>query len=133
MSGLLLKFPTSLIPDEAEITYYADATDLDYEGEMVLIIGKTARNVPKERAAEYIFAVAPGNDVSERVWQGGDLQMVPREGRRYLGPVGPVMVAVSTTPISSWRHGSMARSNSRSGPRISSSGRPRSSATCHMM
>lgn len=91
--GLFAKYPTSLIPDAAEITYYADATNLHYEGEMVLIIGKTARNVPEERAAEYIFAVAPGNDVSERVWQGQDLQWFRAKGADTFGPVGPVMVA----------------------------------------
>jgi len=91
--GLFAKYPTSLIPDDAEITYYPDATNLHYEGEMVLIIGKTARNVPEERAAEHIFAVAPGNDVSERAWQGQDLQWFRAKGADTFGPVGPVMVA----------------------------------------
>jgi 2-keto-4-pentenoate hydratase/2-oxohepta-3-ene-1,7-dioic acid hydratase in catechol pathway len=91
--GLFAKYPTSLIPDDAEITYYPDATNLHYEGEMVLIIGKTARNVPEEQAAEYIFAVAPGNDVSERAWQGQDLQWFRAKGADTFGPVGPVMVA----------------------------------------
>ncbi len=89
--GVFTKYPTSVIPHEDEITYYADATNLHYEGEMVLIIGRTAKNVPAEEANDYIFAVAPGNDVSEREWQSGDLQ-VPCEGSRHL-PVGPVMVA----------------------------------------
>ena len=91
--GLFTKYPTSLIPHDAEITYYADATNLHYEGEMVLIIGKTARNVPEEQAAEYIFAVAPGNDVSERVWQSNDLQWFRAKGADTFGPVGPVMVS----------------------------------------
>ena len=53
--GLFAKYPTSLIPHETEITYYPDATDLHYEGERVLIIGKTAKNVEEEDAHEYIF------------------------------------------------------------------------------
>ena len=91
--GLFAKYPTSVIPHDAEITYYADATDLHYEGEMVLIIGKTAKNVSVEDAHEYIFTVAPGNDVSERVWQQGDLQWFRAKGADTFGPVGPVMVA----------------------------------------
>ena len=91
--GVFAKYPTSLIPNEGEITYYADATDLHYEGEMVLIIGRTATNVPEEEANDYIFAVAPGNDVSERVWQGGDLQWFRAKGADTFGPVGPVMVS----------------------------------------
>ena len=91
--GLFAKYPTSLIPHDSEITYYADATDLHYEGEMVLIIGKTAKNVAEEDAHEYIFAVAPGNDVSERNWQQGDLQWFRAKGADTFGPVGPVMVS----------------------------------------
>ena len=91
--GLFAKYPTSLIPHDAEITYYADATNLHYEGEMVLIIAKTAKNVPAEEAHDYIFAVAPGNDVSERDWQQGDLQWFRAKGADTFGPVGPVMVS----------------------------------------
>ena len=91
--GLFAKYPTSLIPHDAEITYYAEASDLHYEGEMVLIIGRTAKNVSEEEADQYIFAVAPGNDVSERVWQGGDLQWFRAKGADTFGPVGPVMAA----------------------------------------
>ena len=91
--GLFTKYPTSLIPHDSEITYDADATDLHYEGEMVLIIGKTAKNVVEEDAQEYIFAVSPGNDVSERNWQQGDLQWFRAKGADTFGPVGPVMVS----------------------------------------
>ena len=91
--GIFSKFPTSLIPHEGVITYYDDATNLHYEGEMVLIIGKTARNVSEADARDHIFAVAPGNDVSERVWQQNDLQWFRAKGADTFGPVGPVMAA----------------------------------------
>ncbi|MYI74598.1 MAG: fumarylacetoacetate hydrolase family protein [Acidobacteria bacterium] len=91
--GIFSKFPTSLIPHEGVITYYDDATNLHYEGEMVLIIGKTARNVSEADAPEHIFAVAPGNDVSERVWQQNDLQWFRAKGADTFGPVGPVMAS----------------------------------------
>ena len=91
--GVFAKYPTSLIPHDGEITYYADATNLHYEGEMVLIIGRTAKSVSEEEANDYIFAVAPGNDVSERAWQAGDLQWFRAKGSDTFGPVGPVMVA----------------------------------------
>jgi len=91
--GLFSKFPTSLIPHEATIKYYEDATNIHYEGEMVLIVGKLAKNVSVEDASEYIFAVAPGNDVSERAWQSNDLQWFRAKGADTFGPVGPVMVS----------------------------------------
>ena len=89
--GLFDKHATSLIGHEAEITYYEDATNLHFEGEMVLIIGKVARNVSVKDAPDHIFAVAPGNDISERVWQSNDLQWFRAKGADTFGPVGPVM------------------------------------------
>ena len=91
--GLFAKYPTSLLPHEGTITYYHDATNLHYEGEMVLIIGKLAKNVSVDDAADYIFAVTPGNDVSERSWQGSDLQWFRAKGADTFGPVGPFMVS----------------------------------------
>ena len=91
--GIFAKFPTSLIPHDGVITYYEDATDLHYEGEMVLIIGKTAKSVSEAEAADYVFAVAPGNDISERKWQSDDLQWFRAKGADTFGPVGPVMVS----------------------------------------
>ena len=89
--GLFDKHATSLIGHEAEITYYEDAINLHFEGEMVLIIGKVTRNVSVEEAPDHIFAVAPGNDISERVWQSNDLQWFRAKGADTFGPVGPVM------------------------------------------
>ena len=89
--GLFDKHATSLIGHEAEITYYEDATNLHFEGEMVLIIGKVTRSVSVEEAPDHIFAVAPGNDISERVWQSNDLQWFRAKGADTFGPVGPVM------------------------------------------
>ena len=82
--GLFAKYPTSLIPHNGTITYYEDATNLHYEGEMVLIIGKVAKSVTVEDAPDYIFAVAPGND-SERAGLAAQRSaMVPCQGRRHL-------------------------------------------------
>ena len=91
--GVFFKNPTSIVPHDSEITYFAGVTNLHYEGEMVLIIGKTAKNVSEADAPDYIFAVAPGNDVSERAWQAADLQWFRAKGADTFGPVGPVMVA----------------------------------------
>lgn len=91
--GIFDKHATSLIPHEATVAYYEDATNLHFEGEMVLIIGKTAKNVSVADAASYIFAVTPGNDISERVWQSSDLQWFRAKGADTFGPVGPVMVS----------------------------------------
>ena len=90
--SLFDKHATSVIGHGAQIAYYEDASDLHFEAEMVLIIGKATSNVSAEEAPGHIFAVAPGNDVSEREWQSSDLQWFRAKGADTFGPVGPVMV-----------------------------------------
>jgi 2-keto-4-pentenoate hydratase/2-oxohepta-3-ene-1,7-dioic acid hydratase in catechol pathway len=90
--GLFAKMPTSIVGPEADIVYPADATNLHYEGEMVLVIGKRASNVPVADAASYVFGVTAGNDVSEREWQQKDLQWFRAKASDTFGPLGPVIV-----------------------------------------
>lgn len=69
-----------------------DAKNVHYEGELVLVIGKAARNISPAQAAEVIFGVTCGNDVSERDWQKDDLQWWRAKGADTFGPLGPVVV-----------------------------------------
>lgn len=43
--------------------------EVDYEGELGVIIGKAARNVSRDRALDYVLGYTVGNDVSARDWQ----------------------------------------------------------------
>ena len=73
----------------------AEADDVHFEGELVLVIGRNTRNVSPEQAESSIFALTCGNDVSARGWQRGpdqDLQWWRAKGCDTFGPVGPVMV-----------------------------------------
>ncbi len=90
--GLFSKFPTSIVGPEADIIYPADASNLHFEGELVIVIGKEARNVPREQALDYIFGVTAGNDVSERAWQREDLQWMRAKGADTFGPLGPWII-----------------------------------------
>lgn len=90
--GLFAKMPTSIVPHEADIIYPADATNLHFEGELVIVIGKKASKVPREQALDYIFGVTIGNDVSERGWQRDDLQWLRAKGADTFGPLGPWIV-----------------------------------------
>ncbi len=67
---------------------------VDYEGELVAVIGKTCRNVSVESALDYVFGYCCGNDVSARDWQKGK-----PGGQWFLGksfdsfaPIGPMIV-----------------------------------------
>jgi 2-keto-4-pentenoate hydratase/2-oxohepta-3-ene-1,7-dioic acid hydratase in catechol pathway len=86
---------TALQDPEEPIVIPNEATDVHYEGELVIVIGKKTRNVSPEEAAGAIFGVTAGNDVSERNWQHGqgkDLQWWRAKGSDTFAPLGPAIV-----------------------------------------
>ena len=90
--GLFAKLPTSIVGPGADIVLPADSTNAHYEGELVLVIGRRAKNVPVAEAASYVFGVTAGNDISERDWQRGDLQWFRSKATDTFGPLGPAIV-----------------------------------------
>lgn len=67
---LFAKFPTSLNPDGGTVMLPPEAGNLNYEGELVVIMGKKARHVSEEEALDYVFGYSVGNDFSENAWFG---------------------------------------------------------------
>jgi 2-keto-4-pentenoate hydratase/2-oxohepta-3-ene-1,7-dioic acid hydratase in catechol pathway len=67
----------------------AVSEQLDYEGELVAVIGKRCRNVPRERAGEVIFGYCVGNDVSVRDWQLRTSQWLLGKSFDTHAPIGP--------------------------------------------
>jgi 2-keto-4-pentenoate hydratase/2-oxohepta-3-ene-1,7-dioic acid hydratase in catechol pathway len=73
----------------------AEAEDTHFEGELVVVIGKTVRHASREEAAASVFGVTCGNDVSDRNWQRGanaDRQWWRAKGCDTFGPMGPWIV-----------------------------------------
>ncbi|MGB7156703.1 MAG: fumarylacetoacetate hydrolase family protein [Tepidisphaeraceae bacterium] len=78
------------------------STMIDYEAELAIIIGKAAKNVPRERAMEHVFGYTCANDVSSRDWQrdknlgGGQWA----RGKSFDGfcPLGPAIVTKDEIP-----------------------------------
>ena len=89
---LFLKLPTSITGPNTSVTYPREATDLHFEGELVVVMGRTASNVTAEEAGDYIFGVTAGNDISERNWQANDLQWLRGKASDSFGPLGPAVV-----------------------------------------
>jgi 2-keto-4-pentenoate hydratase/2-oxohepta-3-ene-1,7-dioic acid hydratase in catechol pathway len=92
---LFYKPISSLQDPEGPIEIPADAEDVHYEGELVVVIGTTVKNASTEEAAASIFGVTCGNDVSDRNWQRGagkDVQYWRAKGCDTFGPLGPVIV-----------------------------------------
>jgi len=74
--------------------------EVDYEAELAVIIGRRARDVPAERALEYVLGYSCANDISARRWQkhGGGGQWV--RGKSFDGfcPLGPVLATADEIP-----------------------------------
>ncbi len=85
------KLPSALTGHNTHITLPADATNVHFEGEMVLVIGKRAKNITEAQAGDYIFGITVGNDLTERSWQRKDLQWLRAKATDGFGPVGPVI------------------------------------------
>jgi 2-keto-4-pentenoate hydratase/2-oxohepta-3-ene-1,7-dioic acid hydratase in catechol pathway len=88
--------PTSSLQDpDGPIVIPPDATDVHYEGELVLVIGKRVKDISRQDALSAIFGATCGNDVSERNWQHGerkDIQWWRAKGSDTFAPVGPAVV-----------------------------------------
>ena len=89
--GLFLKLPTTLTATNTDIVIPPDSKNTHYEGEMVIVIGKRAKNVASDAAKSYVFGVTVGNDVSERDWQRADLQWFRAKATDTFGPLGPAI------------------------------------------
>lgn len=90
--GLFAKMPTSIVGPGDDIVLPEDAKNAHYEGELVVVIGRRAKNVTAADAPNYVFGVTAGNDVSEREWQKADLQWFRAKASDTFGPLGPVIV-----------------------------------------
>lgn len=91
--GLFAKYPSAVIGPGDDIVIPPDATDVHYEGELVIVIGKRAKNISAAEAPDHIFGVTAGNDVSERAWQRGDLQWVRAKTSDTFAPLGPAIAS----------------------------------------
>lgn len=98
---IFYKPPTALQDPGGDIVLPPDSKDVHYEAELVIVMGKEARNVSEADAADYILGYTCGNDVSERNWQNGsldgpenkDLQWWRGKGADTFGPMGPCIAA----------------------------------------
>ncbi len=90
---LFIKATTSLIGHEENIVIPKVAPDfVDYEAELVLIIGRKAKNVPVEKTLEYVAGYTCGHDVSARDCQQRDGQWARAKSFDTFGPIGPYVI-----------------------------------------
>jgi len=86
---IFLKPSTAVIGPEAESILPRGWKRIDYEGELGVVIGKRAKNVPEKRAKEYIIGYTCMNDVSDRHAQAADGQWTRAKSHDTFAPIGP--------------------------------------------
>lgn len=80
----------ALIAHNQPIVKPADSTDrLQYEGELVAVIGKRAKNLSEADALSCVLGYTIGNDVSERTWQASDRTLWRAKNSDTFKPMGP--------------------------------------------
>lgn len=98
----------------------AVSTALDYEVELVVVIGKRGRHVPRARAHEIIAGYMTGCDYSVRDWQRATQTMIMGKGFDTHGPVGPWITTpdeagdVSKMSLKCWVNGELRQNGSTS-------------------
>lgn len=73
-------------------------TDVDYEGEIAVVIGRTARNVDEVDAMTHVAGYTLFNDVSDRGWQNRASQWALGKSVDGFGPLGPWVVTTDEVP-----------------------------------
>ena len=82
--------PSALTGNETPIVVpRASCGRLQFEAELVAVIGKSARNVSEADALDYVFGYTIGNDVSERQWQAADRTLWRAKNCDTFKPMGP--------------------------------------------
>jgi len=96
----------------------AVSTALDYEVELVVLIGKRGRHVPRERAHEIVAGYMTGCDYSVRDWQRATQTMIMGKGFDTHGPVGPWITTpdeagdISKMSLKCWVNGELRQNGS---------------------
>jgi 2-keto-4-pentenoate hydratase/2-oxohepta-3-ene-1,7-dioic acid hydratase in catechol pathway len=88
---LFFKPNTSVIGPGDTIVRPTQSEQTDFEGELAVVIGRITKNVPAERALEYVFGYTISNDVSARDLQRKDGQWSRAKGFDTFCPLGPAI------------------------------------------
>ncbi|WP_067692668.1 fumarylacetoacetate hydrolase family protein [Nocardia jejuensis] len=86
---IFMKPNTSIIGPNASIVLPPSSSQVDYEGELAIVIGRPCKDVPAARAAEVILGYTVANDVTARDQQRHDGQWTRAKGYDTFCPLGP--------------------------------------------
>lgn len=90
---IFMKTTNALAGHQDTITIEDESFHYDYEGELVIIIGKAGKNISREQAKEHILGYTIGNDVSARALQFRGSQWILGKSLDNFAPIGPIIVS----------------------------------------
>lgn len=96
--ALFLRVASSLVGHGAPLVRPRQSDQFDYEGELVAIIGRGGRDIPKEKALDHVAGYSIFNDASVRDYQMKTAQWTPGKNFDGTGAFGPVMVTADELP-----------------------------------
>lgn len=100
---LFPKFGSSFIAPDADIMLPPESTQVDYEGELAVIIGKTGRRIPESEAENYVLGYTVANDVTMRDYQYKTHQWMQGKAWDDSTPLGPALVTPEEVDIADLR------------------------------
>ena len=92
------RWSNSLVPAEAPVVRPKASTQLDYECELTIVVGKGGRHIAEAQALDHVFGYTIFNDVSVRDFQRKTSQWLPGKNFDGTGPLGPVVVTADELP-----------------------------------
>jgi 2-keto-4-pentenoate hydratase/2-oxohepta-3-ene-1,7-dioic acid hydratase in catechol pathway len=97
---LFSKYATTLIGHKESIVIPKVSKRVDFEAELVVVVGRKGRNIPIATAMQYVAGYCVGHDVSARDWQfkGEVKQWMSGKTFDTFAPVGPELVTVDEVP-----------------------------------
>ena len=95
---IFTRFANTQIGHQEPIWLPSESTNLDYEGELAVIIGKSGWKIPEEKALEHIAGYSCYNDATIRDWQRHTSQFTPGKNFPHTGSFGPWLVTADEIP-----------------------------------
>lgn len=96
---LFHRYPSSWVPHGEPLLRPSVSTQFDYEGEMVIVIGKPGRYIPRKRALEHVAGYSLFNDGSVRDYQFKSAQWMIGKNFDRSGAFGPEFVSADELPV----------------------------------
>jgi 2-keto-4-pentenoate hydratase/2-oxohepta-3-ene-1,7-dioic acid hydratase in catechol pathway len=90
--AVFLRFADTLVPHGQSGWVPASSVEVDYEGELAVVIGRSGRHIPRVEALEHVAGYSCFNDISIRDWQRHTSQFTPGKNFPHTGGFGPWIV-----------------------------------------